>query len=317
MIKDKEGLEKNRNKFLDNRFVIFFDRLIRKVFSLNALLIVILLLAMIVSLIIYSLPSIKQFGISFLYNNEWDPYFQRFGALPFIISTLLTSFLALILCVPFALALAILLGEYFTEGFISSLLRTLIECLGGIPSVIYGFWGLLILAPLIHKLEIKFGIEGYGVGIFTASIVLAIMIIPYAASISRDAISMVPKELKEAGYSLGATRYELLKKVIMPYASSGIFAGILLSLGRALGETMAVTMLVGNSNFIPKSIFAPANTMASIIANEFTEATGELYLSSLIHIALWLSIITMIVNITGKLVMRKMIYEERYEKQTR
>jgi len=280
----------------------FLDAIFRKLLYLNSILIVFLLIAIFGTLFLSSMPSMKNFGIKFFIEKAWDPYFNKFGALPFIISTLLTSFLALLICVPFSLALSIFLGEYYTGGRVSAILRALIECMAGIPSVVYGFWGLLVLAPRIQIIEGWLGVEAYGVGIFTASVILAIMIIPYATSIGRDVISLVPIDLKEAAFSLGATRYEVVKKVILPYARSGIFAGFILSLGRALGETMAVTMVIGNSNFIPKSIFSPANTMASVIANEFTEATSDLYLSSLVHIGLWLFVITMIINIIGKFV---------------
>jgi len=182
----------------------------------------------------------------------------------------------------------------------------MIELLAGVPSVIYGFCGLFLLAPLVRILEMKLGVTPYGVGIFTASVVLSIMIIPYSALIGREVISLVPTDLKEAALSLGATRFEIIRKVVLPYAGSGIVAGILLSLGRALGETMAVTMVIGNSNFIPKSIFSPANTLASVIANEFTEATGSLYLASLIELGLVLFIVTTIINLIGKLVIRRM-----------
>jgi phosphate transport system permease protein len=182
----------------------------------------------------------------------------------------------------------------------------MIELLAGVPSVIYGFCGLFLLAPFIRALEMTLGAAPYGVGIFTASLVLSIMIIPYSASIGREVISLVPSDLKEAALSLGGTRFEVIRKVILPYAAPGIVAGILLSLGRALGETMAVTMVIGNSNFIPKSIFSPANTLASVIANEFTEATGNLYLSSLIELGLVLFIVTTIINFIGKLIIRRM-----------
>jgi phosphate transport system permease protein len=182
----------------------------------------------------------------------------------------------------------------------------MIELLAGVPSVIYGFCGLFLLAPLVRALEIELGVAPYGVGIFTASLVLSIMIIPYTASIGREVISLVPSNLKEAALSLGATRFEVIRKVVLPYAGSGIFAGILLSLGRALGETMAVTMVIGNSNFIPKSIFSPANTLASVIANEFTEATGSLYLASLVELGLVLFVVTTVINIVGKWIIRQM-----------
>jgi len=287
------------------KLLTFLDRIFYKLLSLNALLIVILLLAILTTLLMNSMPSIKKFGYMFLFGKDWDPYFNKFGALPFVVSTLITSFLALLISLPFTLSLSVLLGEYYTRGRVSALIKLAVETLAGIPSVIYGFWGLLVLAPKVQIVEAALKVESYGVGILTASLILAIMIIPYATSIGRDVISWVPMDLKEAGYSLGATRFEVLKRIILPYARSGILAGIVLSLGRALGETMAVTMVIGNSNFIPRSLFAAANTMASVIANEFTEATGELYLSSLVHVGLWLFIITTIINIIGKFIINK------------
>jgi len=160
---------------------------------------------------------------------------------------------------------------------------------------------------VVRYFQIKFGIQPYGVGIFTASIVLSIMIIPFSASLGREVIEMVPAEIKEAGYSLGATRYEVIKYIVLPYCKTGIIAGLLLALGRAIGETMAVTMVIGNSNLMPANIFSPANTMASIIANEFTEAVTELHLSSLIEIGIVLFIVTTLVSITGKLIIRRFV----------
>jgi phosphate transport system permease protein len=226
--------------------------------------------------------------------------------MPFLAGTLLTSFLALLFSLPFSLAIAIFLGEYFTSGKIALFFQNTTSLLAGIPSVIYGFWGLFVLVPLVRKIEIKLGVLPYGVGIFTASLILTIMIIPYAASVGREVISLVPSELKEAAYALGATRWEVIRYVIFPYARSGIFAGILLSLGRAIGETMAVTMVIGNNNQFPTSLFAPANTMASVIANEFTEATSDVYLSALIGIALLLFLVTTIINIIGRYIIKRL-----------
>ncbi len=245
-------------------------------------------------------------AFKFLFLKEWDPVVEKFGMLPFLVGTLLTSIIALLISLPFSISIALFLGEYFKTGFISRVLSYSTDLLAGIPSVIYGFWGLYLLVPLIRKLEIKLGVLPYGVGILTASLILAVMIIPYASSIAREVIKLVPQDLIEAGYSLGATRYEVIKKVIIPYSFSGIFAGILLSFGRAFGETMAVTMVIGNSNFLPKSIFSPANTMASVIANEFTEATGDIHLSSLIHIGLWLFIITFLINLVGNIIIKRL-----------
>jgi phosphate transport system permease protein len=278
----------------------------RKVLSMTAAFVVLLLLAIFFSLLIASFPAIRNFGIGFLFSTTWDPVRNEFGAFPFIVGTLATSFLALVISVVFSIPISIFLGEYSTKGAMPTFIKSMIELLAGVPSVIYGFCGLFLLAPLVRALEVKLGVPPYGVGILTASLVLSIMIIPYSASIGREVISLVPSDLKEAALSLGATRFEVIRKVILPYAGSGIFAGILLSLGRALGETMAVTMVIGNSNFIPKTIFSPANTLASVIANEFTEATGNLYLASLIKLGLVLFIVTTIINLIGKLIIRRM-----------
>ncbi len=287
------------------------NHLFKTTILIGALGVIVLLLAIFLSLLIYSIPSLKTFGIKFFFGKDWDPVNKTFGALPFLIGTLLTSFLALLFSIPMSLSISILLGEYLREGIISSVLRSLTELLAGIPSVIYGFWGLFVLVPLVRKLEIAIGVPPIGVGIFTASLILTIMIVPYSASLGREVIELVPHDIKEAAFSLGATRYEVIRYVIIPYARSGILAGILLSLGRAMGETMAVTMLIGNSNYIPKSIFSPGNTMASVIANEFTEATERLHLSSLIEIGLFLLVITTIVGIIGRYIIKKLSVEER------
>jgi phosphate transport system permease protein len=281
----------------------------QKALIMSAAAIVVLLAAIFLSLLIHSLPSLKAFGLGFFFSKQWDPVTSRFGALVFLVGTLLTSFLALLIALPFSLAISIFIGEYFREGILSSFLKQVTELLAGIPSVIYGFWGLFVLVPIVRSLEDKLGITPYGVGILTASVILSVMIVPYAASMGREVIALVPSELKEAGYSLGATRQEVITKIILPYARSGIAAGILLALGRALGETMAVTMVIGNSNVLPHSIFSPGNTMASVIANEFTEATGRLYLSSLIEVGLLLFLVTMVINIIGKYIIRKVSVE--------
>jgi phosphate transport system permease protein len=272
----------------------------------SALCMVLLLAGILLTLIIESFPSIKAFGLKFILTKTWDPVTGEFGALPFLIGTIITSFLALLISLPFSLSLSIYLGEYAVEGMLSSLLRSGVELLAGIPSIIYGFWGLFIMVPVVRYIELKLGVTPYGVGILTSSLILAIMIIPYSASLGREVICLVPTDLKEAAYSLGATRFEVIRRVILPYVVSGMTAGNILALGRAIGETMAVTMVIGNSNFIPTSIFAPANTMASAIANEFTEATGVIYLSSLVEIGLLLFLVTMVINIIGKQIIKKM-----------
>ncbi len=265
-----------------------------------------LALSILITLIFGSLPAIKKFGLHFLSSSVWNPVTDHFGLLPFLMGTILTSILALLLSFPFSMAISIFLGVYHPEGPLSKIISYLTDLLAGIPSVIYGFWGLVFLVPLMRKLELSLGIPPYGVGILTASIVLSIMIIPYTASLSREILKMVPSEIVEASYSLGATTTETILKVILPYAKSGILAGIFLSLGRAIGETMAVTMVIGNSNTLPSSLFAPGNTMASVIANEFTEATRSIHLSSLIYIALWLFVLTLLVNLAGNIIVTRM-----------
>jgi len=268
-----------------------------------------LVVGILITLIIGSVPSIKSLGIKYLWGTTLDPVNNVYGALPFLIGTILTSFLALIMSVPFSFAIAIYLGEYNPKGWLSNFLKNMVELIAAVPSVIYGFWGLLVLVPIVREMEMKLNILPYGIGIFTSALILTIMIIPYAASLGREMIRLVPSPLKEGAYSLGATRYEVIKNVILPYTKSGLFAGVLLSLGRALGETMAVTMVIGNTSIIPTSIFAPGNTMASVIANEFTEADRTVYLSALIELGLVLFLVTVVINMIGKRIIKRFTNE--------
>lgn len=280
------------------------DYIFKRLLLAGALLILLISSGIFYSLISGALPAFKHFGVfRFIFSSEWDPHPQaeQYGALVFIAGTLLTSFLALLLCLPFSLPVALFTGEYFKGRKIASVISAVIDLLAGIPSIVYGLWGFYTLRPLM----INLGLSAQGFGVLTASVVLAIMIIPYAASLSAEFISMVPRELKEGAYSLGATRLEVIRNVIFPTAGSGIFASYILALGRALGETMAVTMLIGNTNLIPTSLTATGNTMASVIANQFGEADG-LKLSSLIAIGLLLFLITAVINFTGKLIMKKL-----------
>lgn len=258
---------------------------------------------MIYSLVEGAIPAFKKFGLGFIFSGEWDPTEGKedYGALPFIVGTLMTSFAALLMCLPLSFSTSLFLGEYFRGTKVARLLSLLVDLLAGIPSIVYGLWGFYVLRPVL----IDLGFGGQGFGIFTASLILAIMIIPYATSISNEIISMVPNDLKEAAYSLGATRLEVITSVIVPNARSGIVAGYILAFGRALGETMAVTMLIGNTNLVPTSFFTTGNTMASVIANQFGEADG-LKLSALIAISLLLFLITGIVNYFGKMIIKKM-----------
>jgi phosphate transport system permease protein len=277
-----------------------------------AVAVLVLVLGILVTLIVESMPSIKALGVKYLWGRTWDPVNDVYGAWPFLVGTLLTSFLALIISVPFSFAVAVFLGEYYPNGWLSNFLKNAVELIAAVPSVIYGFWGLFVLVPLVRVLEAKIGAPSYGIGIFSAALVLAIMIIPYAASLAREIIRLVPSHLKEGAYALGATRYEVIRSVILPYTKSGLLAGVLLSLGRALGETMAVTMVIGNSSIIPHGIymlFAPGNTMASVIANEFTEAASTVYLSALIELGLVLFLVTVVINMIGKRIISRFTNE--------
>jgi phosphate transport system permease protein len=285
------------------------EKIFKASLVLISLSILVIVVAFLFTLVIQSLPSIKALGFGFLFGKTWDPVHNIYGTYPFLLGTLLTSFLALIISIPFSFATAIFLGEYYPRGWFSDFLKNAIELIAAVPSVIYGFWGLFVLVPIVRSLELKIDVTPYGIGIFTSSLILTIMIIPYAASLGREMVRMVPSSLKEAAYALGATRYEVIRNVILPYSRSGLLAGVLLSLGRALGETMAVTMVIGNTSMIPDSIFAPGNTMASVIANEFTEAASSLYLSALIEIGLVLFLVTVIINMVGKRIIKKFTSE--------
>lgn len=279
------------------------DKITRYILFSVSVLILMLAAGMVYSLIGGAIPAFKTFGLQFVFSGEWDPTEgrEKYGALPFIVGTLLTSFAALIICLPLSFSTSLFLGEYFKGTRAARILSLLVDLLAGIPSIVYGLWGFYVLRPLL----IDLGFGGQGFGIFTASLILAVMIIPYATSLSNEIISMVPNDLKEAAYSLGATRLEVITTVTIPNARSGIIAGYILAFGRALGETMAVTMLIGNTNLVPTSFFQTGNTMASVIANQFGEADG-LKLSALIAIGLLLFLITGLVNWIGKFIIKKM-----------
>ncbi|MCX7958849.1 MAG: phosphate ABC transporter permease subunit PstC, partial [Deltaproteobacteria bacterium] len=262
------------------------ETLFRWLLLSSSVLIILIIFSITITLVIESYPSSRHNGLSLLTGEVWDPVSEKYSVLPFIAGTFITSILALLISIPFSVAASLYLGEYAEGKRSSKFIKTVLDLLAGIPSIIYGFWGLMVLVPVVRKFEEFLGVPPLGIGIFTASLILSIMIIPYTTSIAREVIRLVPQDIKEAAYSLGATRYEVIRDIVIPYAKSGIFAGILLSFGRAFGETMAVTMVIGNANYIPKSLFAPANTMASVIANEFAEATSDLYLSTLISLGL-------------------------------
>jgi phosphate transport system permease protein len=262
-------------------------------------------------LVVRSEPSIHQFGLKFFWTADWDPVNGLFGALPFITGTLETSFLALAMAVPVALGVAIFLTELCPKQ-LRGPISFLTELLAAIPSVVYGLWAIFVLVPIVRDtlgpwLSKYFGwthlFKGYnfGVGMLTASIILAIMILPIISSLTRDMMLAVPNHQREAVLALGATRWEMINIGVLRNARIGIVGAIILGLGRALGETMAVAMVIGNHAEVAKSLFAPGNTLASVIANEFTEATGELYLSALIEIGLALFLVTIVVNAIARL----------------
>lgn len=258
---------------------------------------------MVYSLVQGAIPAFKDFGLKFIISNNWNPTEgkENYGAMPFIAGTIITSVAALLISLPLSFSASLFLGEYYRGTKFARVLGMMVDLLAGIPSIVYGLWGFYVLRPLL----VDIGLPNQGFGVLTASIILAIMIIPYATSLSTEIITMVPNEIKEAAYSLGATRMEVIFNVTVPAARSGIIAGYILSFGRALGETMAVTMLIGNANIVPKGIFSTGNTMASVIANQFGEAEG-LKLSSLIAIGLLLFVITGIINAIGKFIIKKM-----------
>lgn len=278
------------------------DYIFKRLLFFCSLIVLFICAGMIYSLVSGAIPAFRHFGFfQFIASSEWNPHpeAEQYGALSFITGTVMTSFLALIFCIPFSLPVALFTGEYFRKKRMSTVISSVIDLLAGIPSIVYGLWGFYTLRPIITEL----GLSSQGFGILTSAIVLAIMIIPYAASLSSEFISMVPNELKEGAYSLGATRLDVIRNVIFPVSGSGIFASYILALGRALGETMAVTMLIGNTNNIPTTLTSTGNTMASVIANQFGEADG-LKLSSLIAIGLLLFLITAIINFIGKMIMK-------------
>lgn len=279
------------------------DKIFRTILYLAACLMPVVCGGIVYALVTDAFEAFNHFGfLNFLTSSEWSytDGAERYGALPFITGTLLTTLLALVFCIPFSLPVALFVGEYFKGTRIAEVLSTITSLLAGIPSIIYGLWGFYTLRPIIMSLNIS----PHGSGILTASLVLAIMIVPYAASLSAEFVKMVPDDLKEGAYSLGATRAEMVRKVIFPVAGSGIFSSYILAIGRALGETMTVTMLIGNTNQMPGSITETGNSMASIIANQFGEADG-LRLSSLIAIGLVLFLITAIINLIGKYLIKR------------
>lgn len=299
------------------------DLLFKNLTRTFAFLVFILLAAIMVSLLYGSRESIAEYGFSFLWTNEWDPVRNVYGALVPITGTLLTSLIALIIAVPVSFGIAMFLTE-LSPVWLRRPLGTAIEMLAAIPSIIYGMWGLFVFVPIFQQyvqphliaffegvpvLEQFFGGPPFGIGVFTAGLILSIMIIPFIAAVMRDVFELVPSLLKESAYGLGSTTWEVVWKVIVPYTKSGVIGGIMLGLGRALGETMAVTFVIGNSFNLPESIFSPSNSIASALANEFNEA-GGMQKAALLELGLILFLITTIVLALSKLLLLRLSKSE-------
>ena len=272
------------------------------------------LVVIVLTLLQQALPAIQHYGLAFLFRSAWNPLTLDFGALPYIYGTVVTSAIALAIALPVGVAVSLLLAEQGAQG-IRALMGTGVELLAAIPSVVYGIWALYVLAPFsLRYLETPttqhLGFIGFLSGpprqysFFTASLVLAIMILPTLAAVSRDVIRAVPRGLRESSVALGATWWETTWRVVLPAARAGIFGATVLALGRALGETIAVTMVIGNRDEIPPTIFAPGYTLASKIANEFSEATGSLYPAALIELGLVLILVTLTVNLVALVLVR-------------
>jgi len=306
------------------RYQNWLDILFRNTTRLSAFGVLALLLAILGSLVVGALPAIKAFGLGFLFSAEWNPVTDEFGALVPIAGTVATSAIALLIAIPVSFGIALFLTE-LSPRWMRRPLGIAIELLAGIPSIIYGMWGLFVFAPLfgdhiepwikehLGKMELIgpfFSGPPMGIGVLTAGIILAIMVIPFIASVMRDVFEVVPTLLKESAYGLGATTWEVMWNVVLPYTRMGVVGGIMLGLGRALGETMAVTFVIGNAHELNKSLLMPGNSISSALANEFTEAVGDLYTSSLIELGLILFFITFVVLSLARLLLFKLGQKE-------
>jgi phosphate transport system permease protein len=284
--------------------------------ALCSLIIPLLMAGIFLELLYYSLPSIKKFGIYFLFTETWNPVIQQFGGASSIYGTLMSTLIAMVIAVPLSIAIALFLVEMARPG-VSKVVGTMIELLAAIPSIIYGMWGMFVFAPFMAKhvqplLKDTLGFlplfQGppMGLGMLTAGIILAFMILPFICAITRDVFQLVPNVVKESAHGMGATTWEVTYKVTIPYGLVGIIGALFLGLGRALGETMAVTFVIGNAHRISASLLAPGNSIASTLANEFAEATDPMYVSALIELGLVLFVITYLVQVLAQFMLRRM-----------
>jgi len=311
-MKTKATLEGAMNTRIQRGMII--DRLFFHSTRIFAWAVLAVIIAIILSLFIGAGPALKKFGFGFLVSTAWNPVTEDFGALVAIYGTLVTSFIAMLIGIPVSFGIALFITE-LCPPFLKRPIGTAIELLAAIPSIIYGMWGLFVFAPLfgdyvqpwvsdhlgaVPLVGALFSGPPLGIGVLTAGIILAIMVIPFMSAVMRDMFEVVPPVLKESAYGIGATTWEVVRHVVLPYTKIGVVGGIMLGLGRALGETMAVTFVIGNANGIHASLFMPGNTISSSLANQFTEAVGEMYTSSLIALGLILFLITFVVLALAK-----------------
>ncbi len=300
------------------------DKLFENVTRAFALLVFSILAAIMVSLLIGSSLSLQKYGLAFVWSSDWDPVQENFGALVPIFGTLVSSMIAMAIGIPVSFGIALFLTE-LAPNWLKRPLGTAIELLAAIPSIIYGMWGLFVLAPILQShvqpaMISAFGnvpllgtlFEGppLGIGMFTSGLILSIMVIPFITAVMRDVFEIVPPMLKESAYGLGATTWEVVFRIVLPYTKVGVVGGIMLGLGRALGETMAVTFVIGNAHRLSGSLMAPGNSIASALANEFTEAVGDLYFAALYELGLILFVITTIVLALAKLLLSRLVRQE-------
>jgi len=312
-----KAVESDRRKALGK--LSLFDALFHKLTFSAAILVLLLLGGVIISLIQGSLPAVRAFGFGFLSSQSWNPVTDNFGAMAAIYGTVTTSLIAMLVSVPVGLGIAVFLTE-LCPPVLRRPIGMAIELLAGIPSIIYGIWGLFVLAPFLQQhvqpalistfadtpvLSTLFAGPPYGIGVMTAGLILGVMVLPFIASISRDVFDTVPPVLKEAAAGIGCTTWEVTRHVVLPYTRVGVIGGVMLGLGRALGETMAVTFVIGNAHKISGSLIAPGTTISATIANEFTEAVGDVYTSSLIELGLILFVITFVVLACARLLLMR------------